>query len=122
MRARSRGGRCHPGDHRTPAATTGSDPSTEPSRNVVLLAPTLDAVAATAHRLALGLRWVVEATNTWWSTMASSATVPTAEPATATPPSASPPPRAHHRPTHRLGPPLDPTPLSAYALTSSSPP
>jgi hypothetical protein len=44
----------------------------------------------------LGLRWIVEATNTWWSnyggrTTASSAATPTGEHATATPPSASPP-------------------------------
>lgn len=42
--------------------------------------------------LNLGLRWVVEATNSWFRTTGSSAAIPTAAPATATPRSASPPP------------------------------
>jgi hypothetical protein len=39
----------------------------------------------------LGLRWIVEATNTWCRTTASSAATPTVASDTATPRSASPP-------------------------------
>jgi hypothetical protein len=66
----------------------------------------------------LGLRWIVEATNSWWSNTANSAATPTADPATDTPRSASPPPSsssADSSTTATAGAPSDR--LSAQALS-----
>ena len=73
----------------TPPSATGSPARARPTSSSSAAAPR---TPATKQPLRLGLRWIVEATNTWWSNYGQLRRNTDRAAATATPPSASPPP------------------------------